>query len=296
MSRFPSADRLLEFKAIVECGSINAAAEHLQLTRPTLSRRLAELETQLSVRLLQRTTRELFPTPAGNELYLRAVRIAADVEATWCALQQLDDEPSGPLRISVPESELAAVPLFTDYAAEFPKVDLDVVVTNNKSDLRAAGVDVALVFGEIRDPSLIAKRIYTSRNIAMATQAYLDQHGMPETLEQLGQHECIVLRNSDGVPETRWPRSDGGHVEVQPRLLTSGFRLMVQAVHAGLGIGLLPERELLKNSDLVSLFPNIVQRDDQFSLVYVEREFQLPHVRAFIERSNVFWRHWLMNW
>ena len=295
MARYPSTDRLLEFKAIVDCKSIKSAAEQLQLTRPTLSRRLAELEQMLGVRLLQRTTRDMYLTPAGNELYLRAVRIAADIEATWSALQQFDDEPRGPLRISVPDSELAAAPLFLDFATEFPKVDLDVVVTNQKTDLRAAGVDVALVFGEIQDPSLIAKRIFTSRNTAMATRSYLDTRGTPETPEQIAEHACITLRNSQGLPETRWPKVGGGYIEVRPRILSAGYTLMVQAVHAGLGIGLLPDVELQKNPDLVELFPEVVQRNDPFSLVYVERDFQLPHVRAFIDRSNGFWQKWLLG-
>ena len=296
MTPFPSADRLLEFKAIVEAGSISKAAEVLQLTRPTLSRRLNELEELLGLRLLQRTTRELFLTPAGKELYIRAERIAADVEATWKALKQHDEEPRGPLKISVPESEMAAVPLFTDFAAEFPKVELDVVVTNRRTDLRAAGIDVALVFGKISDPSLISKSVFHNRNFAMASRRYLLERGMPDCPEAIREHDCIVLRNSEGLPEVQWPLASGGTLKVRPRMLTAGFRSMVRAVCAGLGIGMLPESTLKKESDMVALFQDEIVREDHLRLAYVERDFQLPHVRAFIERSDKFWKTWLENW
>ena len=296
MSQSPSADRLLEFKTIVEAGSISQAADLLNLTRPTLSRRLAELEETLGLRLLQRTTRDLYLTTAGRELYIRAERIAADVDATWNALKQHDDEPRGPLRISVPDSELAAAPVFTEFAAAYPKVELDVVVTNHRTDLRAAGIDVALIFGAISDPSLVSKSVFSNRNLAMASRSYLADRGMPESPQDIKNHDCIVLRNSEGLPEVQWPLASGGTLKVRPRMLTAGFRLMVQAVEAGLGIGMLPEIALNRNPDLVPLFPDHIVREDHLRLAYVEKEFQLPHVRAFIERSNIFWKTWLQEW
>ncbi|MCT4610098.1 MAG: LysR family transcriptional regulator [Pelagimonas sp.] len=296
MPSSPSADRLLEFKTIVEAGSISQAADLLNLTRPTLSRRLSELEAALHQRLLQRTTRELFLTPAGRELYIRAERVAADVEAAWLAMLQRDGEPRGPLRISVPESEFAAAPLFTDFAAEFPMVELDIVVTNQRTDLRAAGIDVALVFGEINDPSLIAKTIFSSKEWPMATKGYLAENGTPKSPQTLIEHRCIVLRDSDGVPQLRWPMALGESVKVHPHMITASFRLMEQAVCAGLGIGLLPESTLEKNPDLVALFPDEVVQESQLKLVYVEREYQQPQVRAFIDRSNTYWKEWLNSW
>ena len=266
------------------------------LTRPTLSRRLGELEGALERRLLQRTTRENFLTPAGEELYLRAERIATEIDAAWGALKQHDEQPRGPLRISVPDGEYAAAPLFTQFAVEFPKVELDVVVAPAGTDLRATGIDVALAFGDVKDPSLIAKSIYSNRNFAMATRGYLDRCGTPKHPDDLKHHDCIVLRDNEGLPQLRWPLAAGGTVEVRPRMLTSGFRLMVQAVQEGLGIGMLPENALDKNPDLVALFPDLMFRDAPFKLVYVEREFQLPHVRAFIDRSDRFWRIWLTRW
>ncbi|MGH0004245.1 LysR family transcriptional regulator [Pseudovibrio ascidiaceicola] len=296
MFKKPSADRLLEFKAIVDCGSIMAAAEHLQMTRPTLSRRLGDLEKMLGVRLLQRNTRSLFPTVAGKELYHRATRVVADIDAAWTAVQNYDSEPSGPLCVSLPESDMLAVPLFTEFAAKYPKVSLDVVVTNRRTNFRAASVDVAMCFGPVRDPDLIVKKLFLSRRIPMATKGYLDAAGTPATPEQLADHKCITLRDSDGLPETRWPTTAGGSIEIQPRLLSAGFRLMLQAVHSGLGIGLLPESELAKNPELVALFPDEVQSLKNFSLVYVERDFQLPHVRAFVDEASIFWKRWIEEW
>jgi DNA-binding transcriptional LysR family regulator len=109
-------------------------------------------------------------------------------------------------------------------------------------------------------------------------------------------YKCIVYRDSEGTPEVNWPVSDGSFVEVRPWLLTNSFRLMVQAVHAGLGIGLVPKEERRKNPELVELFPGEVQKSEPFSLIYVERELQLPHVRAFIERASSYWKQWIEQW
>jgi DNA-binding transcriptional LysR family regulator len=132
--------------------------------------------------------------------------------------------------------------------------------------------------------------------LAIASRSYLDARGMPGSPEAIKEHDCIVLRNSDGLPEVQWPLASGGTLQVRPRMLSAGFRLMIQAVYAGLGIGMLPESALEKNPDLVALFPDEIVREDHLRLAYVERDFQLPHVRAFIERSDRFWKTWLQDW
>lgn len=292
----PSADRLLEFKTIVDCGSITQAAKQLKQTRPTLSRRFGELEKLLGVRLLQRTTRQLYPTVAGNELYLRAVRIVAEIDNAWDSARYYSSEPCGPLRIGVPEGEMAAEPFFLEFATEFPKIDLDVHVIGQDVDLRSSGIDVAFQFGTVNHPDLIAKKLFVDERLAMATRAFLNAEGFPSTPQQITDYKCIVYRDSKGIPELNWPMTNGSHIEVRPWLLTNSFRLMLQAVHAGLGVGLVSKAEKRKNAELVELFPGQIQKSEPFSLVYVERELQLPHVRAFIERAIVYWKEWIEHW
>lgn len=292
----PSADRLLEFKTIVDCESITQVAKQLQQTRPTLSRHLRELEEQLGVRLLQRTTRQLHLTAAGKELYQSASRIASDIDTAWNSVRYFNSEPCGPLRVGVPEDELAADPFFLQFATEFPKVNLEVNVVGHNVNIRASGIDVALQFGTIQDPDLIVKRLFTSRRIAMATRTFLDTVGRPSTPKQLTHYRCIVYRDAEGLLETQWPLTSGSYIEVQPWLVTNSFRLMLQAVHAGLGIGLIPENEREKNPDLIEIFPDQIQQLESLHIIYVERELQLPHIRLFIERASKHWKQWIENW
>ena len=138
-----SIDRMRDFLAIVQAGSISAAARELNLPRATLSRRLSNLEADLGVRLVHRTTAKLTLSRAGRELSQRAVRVVADAEAAWQAVQRLDDAPRGLLRVSVTGPHFSD--LFINLLKDFPEVRLEVMSTTRHVDLIAEGVDVAIV-------------------------------------------------------------------------------------------------------------------------------------------------------
>lgn len=289
----PSADRLLEFKMIVDLKSITQAARQLQQTRPTLSRRFNELESQLGVRLLQRSTRSLRLTLAGEELYARASRILDDIDAAWNSARLFAGRPSGPLRIGVPADEIAANPFFLEFAREYPEVDLDVLVVDRDVEVRRAGLDVALLFGRPRDPELTVKSLFENRRVAMATKAFFEEHGLPRDVQELENMRCIVYRDGQGEPETLWPVKGAEPVRVQPWLLTNGYRLMLNAVLQGLGVGLIPVEEGYGNPSLVEPFAGCIEKVEPFCIVYVERAFQLPHVRAFVDRAVDYGRRWI---
>lgn len=292
----PSADRLREFKAIVDCRSITGAAKQLQLPRATLSRRLAELEEDLGVRLLQRTTRRLDTTGPGQELYVRACRVVEDVDAAWDAVRMRDKTPRGPLRVAVQGDPMAADPFFIDFCREFPEVELEVLSLNSPFDLRAERVDVALTFGEVRDEDLIVKRLTQSVRIPMVARGFFDDVEVPKTLDAFAALPSVVILGPDGAPERRWTTVAGGHVELEPRLVTNSFDLMVRAAAAGLGVGLLPEEAVLRYPELVAVLPELVRQDDAFNIVYVERDFQLPNVRTFIDRAALYWKDRVEAW
>jgi DNA-binding transcriptional LysR family regulator len=286
----------LEFKRIVELGSITAASQHLHVPRATLSRRLSQLEEDLGVRLLQRSTRQLALTAAGEELYVRARRIVTDTHAAWDAVATRGGRPQGPLRVAVPDAEMAQNAFFLDFARAFPEVSLEVVVRTGVLDLRAERIDVALMFGHVEDASLIARRLWLSRRYCMASPAYLEREGAPQTLEDLSSRRCVVYENTRGVPELRWPTKDGGFVDVLPGFTTNSWRMLVKAVREGIGIGFIGVGGASGRSEtefgLVRLFPDDIEMVAPFSLVYVERDLLLPHVRSFIERARDYWGSW----
>ena len=277
-----------EFVSIVEHGSVTKAAEVLGLPRPTVSKRLARLEERLGVRLLHRTTRRMKLTEQGELLHERArgvVHAARDAEA---AVRRIDGVPRGLLRVLVPPRVPETV--FTQWLAEFldayAEVSLDVVGTDAHVDLVAEGFDVALRYGEFNDPSLVSRTLVVNSEIAVASPAYLETRGTPATADDLAEHDCIIGYRGTSVPNPRWPLLDGGWVDVAGRLTTNHGGLSLEAANRGLGIALVIDRaahEHLASGELVWVLPEIVGRRDHARLVYPDREFLDPKVRAFID-------------
>lgn len=277
-----------EFVAIVENESVTGAAETLDLPRPTVSKRLARLEERLGVRLLHRTTRRMRLTAQGEVLYERARRVVHEARAAEAAVRRLDNVPRGLLRVLIPPRVPA--PVFTQWLAEFlqtyPEVSLDVVGTDEHVDLVAEGFDVALRHGEIADTSLVSRTLVTNAEIAVASKDYLRARGTPTTADDLADHDCIVGYGGGNVPTPRWPLLAGGSTNVAGDLMTNHVGLRLEAAKRGLGIALVIDRlakELLEAEELVWVLPGIVGRRDQVRLVYPDREFLDPKVRAFVD-------------
>lgn len=277
-----------EFVTIVDRGSVTAAAEALGLPRPTVSKRLARLEERLGIRLLHRTTRRVNLTKEGALFYERARRVvhaALDAEAE---IQRLDDVPRGLLRLLIPPRVPQVV--FGQWLAEFmqafPEVSLDVVATEVHIDLVAEGFDVAMRYGVIEDTSLIARTLVTNADIAVASRQYLESHGNPKSAAELTEHNCIIGYKGSNVPDLRWPLLDGGWTHVRGDLMTNHDGLRLEAAKRHLGIALVIDRvaeELLATGDLVQVLPEIIGRQNHVRLVYPEREFADPKVRAFVD-------------
>lgn len=282
----PSADRLGEFAAVVEAGSISSAARQLDLPRASLSRRITKLEATLGVRLLHRGTRRLVLTPAGEELYQRARRIVADAEAAWAAVRRLDGVPRGLLRVTVtgPIDRALVVGFLRDY----PEIQLEVRHTTRVVDLVAEGIDVALRFGEVKDPNLVVRRLWSDRSVVVGSPEYLASAGAPTAASDLARHECLVAFAGEWAPQREWPLRGGGSVTVGGRLRCNDIGLLLDAAVAGLGLALLPSglaRRHVDAGSLVSLLEDEVGAEIPASLVYADREYIEPKVRAFIDRA-----------
>lgn len=268
------------FVAVVEEGGISAASRRLALSRPTLSRRLASLESELGVRLLHRSTRQVVPTPAGEELYRRARRIIADAREARLAVARLDGVPRGLLRVSVPPGPLLG-PTFDRFLAAWPEVELEVVATVRHVDLVSEGFDVALRAGSLSDPSLIARILWRRRRVVFASADYVAAHGLPSTVSQLSKHVCIRGFDRGEVPQRSWPLRDGGQVAVSGRFTTNDLRFAIDACQNGLGLALMPE-SMGDAVGLVPVLPDLVGDSTSLSVVYPSRELLDSKVRAFV--------------
>ena len=282
----PSVDRMREFLAIAEAGSISEAARGLGLPRATLSRRLSALEADLGTRLLIRRTTRLALTHAGEELRKRANRIVADAQEAWDAVRRLDETPRGLLRVSVTGPYF--LDLFIQYLCDFPEVRVEVQSTPRHVDLLAEGVDVALRVGPVRDKDLIARRLHTDRLIAVASPDYLANRGTPLKSSELTKHSCIVGVFGDWTPNAKWPLLKGGEISVSGRLSANDIALVRKAAIDGLGIVLVASAVVAEDAQQGRLTPILLDQigaEMPVSLVYADREFIDPKVRKFVDRA-----------
>lgn len=277
---------VLAFLRTAEARSLTRAANELGLPRATVSRRLARLEERLAVRLLRRTTRSIALTDAG-ETFLRHARILRDaVEHAESSVRRTDDVVRGDLRVSVPPMRSESFFAMTaEFALRHPDVRLHVFFSTAPVDLRRDGWDVALRAGTHLEPGLVARRIARSKLIAVASPAYLSRHGAPRTLRDLRRHRLLLSYGRDDVPQTHWP-SKSGSLHVEGVFYSNDTNLLTDAVRRGLGIAMIPNmyaRHLIDSGDLVPVLPAVLEAETQVAVVYAEREFVPPQVRAFVD-------------
>lgn len=277
---------LLAFVHTAETRSLTRAAHALGLPRATVSRRLARLEQRLAVRLLRRTTRSVALTDAGTALLGHARIVLDAVQHAEASMRRTDDVVRGDLRVSVPpmasDSFLAMVATF---ARAFPAVRLHVFFSTAPVDLRRDGWDVALRAGARIEPGLVARTVARSKLVAVASPSYLAEHGAPRTLRELRRHRLLLAYGRDNAPQTHWP-SRHGTLHVEGTFVSNDTNLLTGAVRRGLGIAMLPlmyVRHLIEAGELVAVLPGVLEAATQVAVVYAEREFVPPQVRAFVD-------------
>jgi DNA-binding transcriptional LysR family regulator len=275
--------------AILDAGSMASAAQRLGMPRATLSRRLRRLEDEVGAVLVRRTTRQLAPTEAGLELYRHARPIVDAVETATMAVRARDDTPRGLLRVTMPIGANAHfADMVTEFLTRFPEVRVELSASTRHVDLIAEGYDVAIRAGQVRGASLIARRLYDSAMIAVASPAYLARRGMPDDPVALREHDCLVGFERGESPRRTWALLDGTHVPVRARFTSNDLSLLADAALRGIGIALLPREFVLRHLDagtLVPVLPDQVGVHGGIWVVYPERRGVLPRVRAFIDHA-----------
>lgn len=278
---------LLAFATIVDKQSMSRAAAELRIPRATLSRRLARLEERLGVRLLRRTTRSLAVTDPGDALYRQARIVLEALSRAEASVRKPDDAVRGELRVSVPPT---MVPGFSTmlcaFVRTYPDLRVHVHYSSRHVDLMRDGYDVAIrgSNGNL-EPGLVARTLSTMRLIAVASPTYLKAKGTPKTRGDLKRHRCLMGFSRGETPQTHWPTARG-QLHVEGSFFSNELPLLGQAAVEGLGIALLPEpmvRPLIAEGDLVQVLPGVLGSPARASIVYAEREFVPPQVRAFVD-------------
>lgn len=241
----PDFSTLQTFVAVVDWGTLSRAAERLETSAGAVSRRIAALEARLGLRLLNRTTRRLSLTEAGERYYGDVVAILRALEEAEDRVTHLSDAPQGNLRVaaSLPLGVRALAPLLPGFVARYPSLRVSVDLDDRFVDLLASGNDLALRIGSLAESTLVARRICDYRRVVCAAPDYLERRGEPAIPTDLLGHDCLHYSNITLKEEWSFGVAPGEAqtVEVRgPRCANNGDLLRKVAV-AGLGICALPE-------------------------------------------------------
>jgi DNA-binding transcriptional LysR family regulator len=283
---------LVYFAHVIEHGGYSAAEKALGIPRSRLSRRLSGLESRLGVRLLQRSTRRLSLTEAG-ELFLKHCRaVLADAQTGIEEISQLQASPRGKVRVSCPPiaSRVVLAPLLPEFLKRYPEVRVEVRVTNRVVDLYEDGIDVSLRVGTAIDETggVIAKLIWRAPQRLVAAPALLKRHGLPAAPEKLSLFPTLDSVVQQGRYVWKLVAPDGHQLEHQhqPRLVSDDMEILRQTALAGLGVVRLPET--MCKADLAAGKLSIVLPDWSVSpnllyATYLSRRGLMPAVRHFID-------------
>ncbi|WP_395684805.1 LysR family transcriptional regulator [Caenimonas koreensis] len=283
---------MLYFAEVVDRGGFAAAGRALNLPKSKLSRRVAELETRLGVRLLQRTTRKLSLTEAGEVYHRHAVAMREEAEAAEEAVAVVQTEPRGTIRVTCPVTvaQFTLGPLLPAFLEKHPKVRIDMQVNNRVVDLVEEGIDVALrVRTSLADSgSLIVKKLGETQALLVASPQLLDRVGRPTSVDDLQRIPTVAMSAADGRASWRFAGPAGKEHDLHHRpVYTADDLLTLQyAVSAGIGMSVIPDymcRRDLREGRLELVLPGWAPRQAMLLAVFPSRRGLVPAVRRFLD-------------
>lgn len=281
---------LVLFAAAVEHGGFAAASRHLGVPKSTISKRVAELEDALAARLIHRTSRSFVLTELGRDFYEHARAALIETEAAEAVVRRRQAEPGGTVKItaSVPTAQMHLAPHLPALAGAYPRIQVQVVVTDRFVDLLQEGFDIAVRshFAPLPDSGLVQRQLLIEPILLVAAPAYLDQRDALRSPADLASHDGLLT----GATATQWQLSSASGETLQvtplPRMVANESTVLVSAAIAGLGVVCLPEticRSPLATGQLLRVLPEWSAGRVTTTIVMPHRRGQLPAVRATVE-------------
>jgi DNA-binding transcriptional LysR family regulator len=291
-------DDLTAFVAIVEKGSQTAAARHLRRSLQSINRSLTALERCVGAALISRTTRQSRPTEVGLAFYRRVKPALLEINEAKLEAADGRAEPTGLLRIGAPILFAPAfvAPLVCDFLERYPRIEIELKVSDRQVDLLEDGLDLAVRIREMPDSALKARRIGELRVVVFGAPAYFAKHGRPGHPDQLAQHHC-VLRITDDSDVEKWPFHLGGRrksVRVRGRFRTDSAAAAHAAVADGLGIGLAPLwqiRDLVDHGVVEVILEDFEIAKTPVHAVWPPSKMPLTKTRLFVDMLAAGLKH-----
>lgn len=280
--------------AVVETGSFTAASERLGMSKALVSKYIGEVEDSLGVRLLNRSTRRLALTEAGQRYYDQALPLLEEFEEMVDSVTGEQSSPRGLLRISVPVTfgEMSLAPLIPKFLQQYPDIGVDLQLSDKMIDMLEEGIDVVIRIGGVDDSSLIAKHIQTLPLALCASPDYIQSRGRPETPEDLSEkialHDFII--DSNFRIGKHWPiicpNNITTSVEVRSRIMANSPRAVKEIALASGGIGMIPRfivQDAFDDGRLEEVLPDYRTLEFGLFAIYPHRRYLSRKVRCFID-------------
>lgn len=280
------------FAAVVEHAGFSAAGRALGVPKSRLSKRVAQLEERLGVRLLQRTTRRFVVTEVGERFYGHCRAVLEEAQAAQDAVDELRSEPRGVVRLSCPVSLAQTVLAYVlpDFLAMYPKMQVRVLASNSRVDVIGEGFDLAI---RVRtkldtDANLVIRTFGAARTKLVASPRLLDVEGRPTQPDELGMLPALSMREHEGSQVWELIDAHGKqvNVEVRARLISGDFAVLLEAARRGMGVALLPEfvcAAAITAGELEVVLPEWSVPEGTMHFVYPSRRGMLPGVRALVD-------------
>lgn len=281
--------RIGVFTRVVETKSFSEAARQLGVAKSAVSKQIAQLEKEVGIRLLNRSTRSLSLTEAGEIFYRHSAEIVSRTKIALSELREYQNQPTGTLRISSPISygTKHLVPVIKELRALYPLLKIDLLLEDRIINMVEEGVDLAIRIGWLQDSNLVAKKICESPVVVFASPEYLAQKGKPKTPEDLQQHSWIGL--SILKSPLKWQFEKSGqpyNVQLQSALKSNSVEAVIALAKSGQGISALSQyaiQDNINNGTLQPILSDYQLKPSGIYAVYPHREHVPPKVRIFID-------------
>jgi DNA-binding transcriptional LysR family regulator len=279
------------FIKVIQEGSFSQAAKKLGMPNSTVSAKVSSLEKRLGVTLIQRTTRKLSITEPGKAYFKRCMQGLEEIESAENELANVQGEPHGLLRITGPvELGGSILPdILAEFSNKYPKVRTEVILTDRRVDLLSESVDLAIRAGELKDSTLIAKRLGSAYFILVASPKYLKTKGAPAHPRDLRNHPCLVYTPL-GVDEWKLVSSKGGfNVPLPGRIIANDLKMLRLLTLRSEGIALMPTHLVytdVQAGKLIRILPEWRTALSPVHFVYPAQKYVTPKLNAFISLAT----------
>ena len=283
---------LNSYLTVVDSGSFSEAARRLNVSKALISKQVAQLEDDLGVRLLHRTTRRVSPTSSGQAYYEQSKPLLDELRELDASVQVSDKALQGELRISAPTTfaEIHMLPVISHYVRQNPEIKVTLDMTDHFVNLVEERIDLAIRIGDLEESSLVSRRIGRIHMLLCASPGFIEKYGSPGSVDAVAQLPCIIDSNHAGRNEWKLVSAQGVYsITVSGRISVNSARAARDLVLAGNGIGFLPSfviEDHLKRGELVHLLDNYSSASIGIYAVYLHRKHLSPKVRRMIDLMN----------